>query len=77
MPRVAVELPSLQVFKKQVDYGMWFSGQGGIGLMAELSDLRGLSQPARLYDSVICSVYRGFHATEMKIHTFYILLLNS
>ena len=46
LPREVVESPSLEVFKKHVDwlFGTWFSRHGGVGWMVGLDDLRGLFQ---------------------------------
>ena len=55
LPRMAVESPSLEVFKSRVDVALRDvgSGRGGGGLTVGLSGLRGLFQPSCFYDSMI------------------------
>lgn len=54
-----VELPSLEGVKRNVDVALGHMVSGGAGsaeLMVGLSDLRGLSQPKQLYDSMIYKI---------------------
>jgi len=47
LPRVVLESPSLEMFKKHGDVTVRYmiSGHGGDGLMAGLNDVSGLFQP--------------------------------
>ena len=47
LPRGVVESPPVKVLKKRVDVALkdMVTGRGGVGLMAGLDELFGLSQP--------------------------------